>query len=804
MIAVLAFTLCVAQQPLRHSTFHAPNSTIYVECPDVAAALDAYAQAPAARMLRDEAVQEAFAKISKALDVDVATLVESALLGYGVGAAESGHPLDALSLALRKVRSFSMSYAVQDRTPGETRRWIEQLTQAIAELDQIAQRVEESQSSHDGAAPASLEALALADELRADPWGHAYAYAATSGGFELLSLGRDGKRGGVGADADIAYDADIDQRIAAELKDRVGACAVLEFISDEAAASGFAWLSSQGEWTDTEFGGAPAWAVKTALSSVGPFSKAWAARSGAVVVLGLDGAHADQVLAPSNDASPSFDASKTWSEFDQLAGPPRGAPVLRGIFDSRSQFDEISRSGDPALGALRDVAATFGLENARFGWRMQLVGERFSNDIVSFRTSPDSLLQLIGRQPTPKEALAYAPSDAVGFFALNLDNDKLRAKVADALATNDGEDADGAAKLAAIEAQYEFSLDEDVCANLRGGAAGYLLPLTGIGLPSMGLIASVRDPAKLERGLRGLFLALGEAQGDSLAVRESKYRDAPMWTLSFKGAANDPQMAAFIPSPTFSIVKDRVIVTLTSLRAKKEIKRALGEDDASHPAALAEGTFPADAGFDGWMDWAATIDGLYGMARSAAAMFGGQIDLPIDMPALMTALPESSRVFTRFFEPTTFTVRSVGDSHVMRWDTSFGPETWLGFLGVGFGAASSFSADSGDEAFAIETDSEAATNDAQREFALDALRTLSSRITIFQLDQGRYPTSLEELSAPTTNYPRGFLDGVHVSTDPWGNAYRYALASDGASFRLWSLGSDGLDANGQGDDIPAP
>ena len=45
----------------------------------------------------------------------------------------------------------------------------------------------------------------LKKTLPADPWGHPYVYRAggPKGDFELLSLGRDGKSGGSGEDADI-------------------------------------------------------------------------------------------------------------------------------------------------------------------------------------------------------------------------------------------------------------------------------------------------------------------------------------------------------------------------------------------------------------------------------------------------------------------------------------------------------------------------------------------------------------------------------------------------------------------------
>ena len=46
-------------------------------------------------------------------------------------------------------------------------------------------------------------------EVPSDPWGNAYVYRAgrTSDGFELISLGADGKQGGTGVDADLSNKA---------------------------------------------------------------------------------------------------------------------------------------------------------------------------------------------------------------------------------------------------------------------------------------------------------------------------------------------------------------------------------------------------------------------------------------------------------------------------------------------------------------------------------------------------------------------------------------------------------------------
>ncbi len=52
--------------------------------------------------------------------------------------------------------------------------------------------------------PGSFPAEGYLPEVPSDPWGNPYVYAAPApGGFELKSLGKDGKPGGEGLDADL-------------------------------------------------------------------------------------------------------------------------------------------------------------------------------------------------------------------------------------------------------------------------------------------------------------------------------------------------------------------------------------------------------------------------------------------------------------------------------------------------------------------------------------------------------------------------------------------------------------------------
>ena len=55
----------------------------------------------------------------------------------------------------------------------------------------------------------------LKKAVPADPWGRAYVYRVpgSKGDFDLFSLGRDGKPGGTGEDADIGIGAGSEQKV---------------------------------------------------------------------------------------------------------------------------------------------------------------------------------------------------------------------------------------------------------------------------------------------------------------------------------------------------------------------------------------------------------------------------------------------------------------------------------------------------------------------------------------------------------------------------------------------------------------
>jgi len=79
------------------------------------------------------------------------------------------------------------------------------------------------------------------------------------------------------------------------------------------------------------------------------------------------------------------------------------------------------------------------------------------------------------------------------------------------------------------------------------------------------------------------------------------------------------------------------------------------------------------------------------------------------------------------------------------------------------------------------------------------IQSLETALTMYRLDNSKYPTSDQGLTALITQptdpsikhwRPGGYLQ--RVSKDPWGNDYQYVIpGSHGKEYDLFSLGADG-------------
>lgn len=87
------------------------------------------------------------------------------------------------------------------------------------------------------------------------------------------------------------------------------------------------------------------------------------------------------------------------------------------------------------------------------------------------------------------------------------------------------------------------------------------------------------------------------------------------------------------------------------------------------------------------------------------------------------------------------------------------------------------------------------------------IRTLSTSLDLYRMDNFKYPTTDQGLDAlikrPDDPSVRNWKEGGYIqklSKDPWGNDYQYLFpGTRGGAYDLYSLGADGQ-AGGEGND----
>ncbi|MCP3917892.1 MAG: hypothetical protein GY711_20285 [bacterium] len=478
--------------------------------------------------------------------------------------------------------------------------------------------------------------------------------------------------------------------------------------------------------------------------------------------------------------------------------------------------DQLMRSIDvPDIGPLIDIAeGLFGpmlTMITRGGhWRVQLRGGRFVTEGFHATPANGPLDGLLASAPVPEGDFDLVHPEAIVGWVAHLD----RAAVIRAIEAAGG----GAERMDGIEDAFGFRPDRDLVEPLGSAVAWSLPPIKSLlAAPPLMVSVGLRDSNTFTRGVEGLFALLAAEARDEVAVRETTYRDMRMFTIEFTGEADldiglpiDP-MGFF--KPTVVVMEDRVFLTTLPSHAKREIRRLIKGQPKRHPL-LAEGSFPTGASEVGFADWVSFLgkmyDGLVPLASMAEDMVG---ELPIDLASL-----PKSKVFTPFFQPATRWERRVEGGVLHHAESSFGPETPLAIvLGAVGGAAWVLPSMSGSESGPGDLSPEVRVVDraeaSDAPVAPDAPQPLDSAqrthgrlaevrvaITVYQLDQGGLPSKFADLAQPTTNYPKGFLPSGSVPPkDGWGRDLRYAPAE--TTFKLWSIGPDGVDQDGAGDDI---
>lgn len=819
MNALLLLTAALSQA-IPQAQHHPENALVFAELPDMQALLAAYEDVATVRLWRDPEVRAEIAELWSSVEIDLDSALGPVQQATGLPPEALRSPVATLVACLDQVSGASLSISLAEARPGECAETIRRMHESIVALRGIEDALYLHAVEHADRFPSALADLGPDVAAAADPWGGSYAYAAREegAGFDLHCLGADGAVGGGGPDADLSAQSDVVQLIAGEFERRIGGtlCATFRRPEDAERALGLLkGLSVKAGLRPTSGEpAAPSDADLTWYALPGErIPPLWVLRAGGLLALGGGSSRPGELLLRSTGKAPSALESAGYRHLTERLGDRSGTTVVRACIEVVDLVAAL-RSAIP----MEVVNLTFFEPCARSIWRTGIENGRFVTETLALPAGEHNLVaQCISHQPVPETIWKYIPAEAMGVYATTINAQRLFGMILDGLQADFSEAH--VSKLSKLEEQYGFSLEGDVLASMGSGAAGYVLPLSGImGPPGMALVVELDDTERFQKGLEGLLKFLEDQSGGEFKVQYRPYREVPLWTFSFENTG------APIPiSPSLVIQEGHLFATLTSQRAKKEIKRlqdlaAPAEPTAAEAPAengaepappaihVVRSLAPSDATAVGYMDWAQLFGGAYDGGKALLALMGGGLNLPFD-PML---LPEGE-LFTQFYEPSFSWTRVSEDAVYSRGESSLGPEAVLGVIGIGGVAALAVQEVIGSKpapqptstAKVVETVAEPVALDpaAQLDATRESLRFLATRLAVYKLEVKRYPGRLEDLLLPTGTFPRGFLDGRELPRDAWKNAFSYSASADGSGYRLWSMGPDGVDQSGEGDDL---
>lgn len=754
----LALTLAAGD----HAHLHPANADVYIESSDVQAALKAYEKAPVVQLMNDASVAK-IGEAAKVMGVDLQELLKGAL-----PVADATRPEDrywpwssatSLTLSLNDVDSApATGVSTNERTSG----WVtldfksaESATQVLAALGGTGGV---TKVALQGDEPLELEGQRLP----------LTRYEAELFGTKMSAwfVQRDARLiGGLGR----AQPNDLVERVAHPETSFVERHKLLVDDTHFKSVCGTAIVRA---WSDLERVSMPAAATPTPVSTTTPTS-----------------------TSPT-PASP---------------GATSPTAAVRGQGVETSLIDTFLPGFVPFVG-----------QKGRY--RLQLCGDRFVSESLTERIGPAKQLdELYGTGTIPISTARMIPKEAVGAWLMKMRPAQFEALLESTLARTQN-----------LAANSPADQGPKISAALGDSAAMFMLPFaignltSGDMIPNAMMAVELKDGVAFKAGLEALIERI-KALDPKLTVENKPYHKLPMYTFSHPAGAagaeaeNSPEggsggFGAGLEAslrPTVVILADRVLIAPNRKSAQTEVRRIESNPTDVHALAV-EGAIQRDAYEISTMDWGALVGKLYDAARGFLPMLNQGSDKTIDV----NALPAASELF-RFFKPSaSYSTRIDGKTYTYS-ESSIGPETplALGLLSVGMSGSARISPRSTDETKAIPGVAGADSNpsesapvpraetteaDATKAATVVVLRRVKTGLAIYRSQFGRVPDTLDELLKGTEAFPKGFLDGDAVPKDAWGHTLVFSAQEKGTKFTLRSLGANGVDDQGAGDDVTSP
>jgi hypothetical protein len=387
-----------------------------------------------------------------------------------------------------------------------------------------------------------------------------------------------------------------------------------------------------------------------------------------------------------SDEAPSVATSEFYRAAEKQLGAGKGATVAR-IQQSRSPFETVmflgflimravSGEDPPSMSELGMLPLP--LRGASH-MRMQYAEGRYVTEVLGGEI--EGATKVLGRRAVEPAWLDPVPQGVMAFYSSSLDSAALTGLLRSALAGRAEISEELAGKL------------QSVLSRMGPGLVAYMFPVTGIGIPSTFFWLEIDGAEGFQEELDALLADLSTVV-PGLKAKTSTYRpknaktgereSVPLTTLTLP-----PDMLQLGPmftvSPSFAVMEDRLLVGVSSMSVKRELKRLYGRDDQAagaeqHPMQASGCVLPEGARSVFWMDWGSLVEGSFSLVRALGTMMGamGGGELPFDPSSLPAA-----EQFTQHMRPTFHTSQVVEGGLYRRHEASFGPETWLTIIAIG-------------------------------------------------------------------------------------------------------------------------
>ncbi|MBM4013657.1 MAG: hypothetical protein FJ293_01665 [Planctomycetes bacterium] len=450
-------------------------------------------------------------------------------------------------------------------------------------------------------------------------------------------------------------------------------------------------------------------------------------------------------------------------------------------------------------------------------------GVSMTLDYTEVDADAGGIASLSKPQPIDRELLKSVPKNALSFSLGHFDVSALWDMVMGTLQKASPElHAEAMAAIRNVEtlvagADEQGNPKWDIRRDLIGALSGRTMNLT---VPGMGSMLSAGgdsifwietpNPEGLEKSLQHLFALPGQLANYPVNFKEQTHGGAKLRVLDPTALGPAAMMAGQI-SPTWTI-HDGKFWFSTSTKALKKALDARAAPPAENILARVDFTKhfvepPQGAVLTSlaYSDTAANFENTYssllGIIPMVLGMSGAGAELPIDL----SLLPSAEVISKHLFGSVSLSY-AAGNGRVTVSRGPFGAETMIGGAALAAGVTAAVGT--------ARTTSVGGMNPvgipppeqpvAVAKSPADAVRgdfaRFSTAITVYMIEYGAPPATLDTLAQPKPEYPEGFLNGATITKDPWGNAYAYI--TDGKDhYTIWSFGPNGIDDKGAGDDI---